>query len=171
MKNIRILLAALVFGAASLQADGPQTPLKGSAELERLKTLVGRWEGTTTMGNKPEKATVDYAITSNGSAVMETLGKGTSHEMVSIYHDRNGKLSMTHYCAMGNQPRLDLAKADASSLELVLGKDTGIDPVKDSHMHSLTLATPDKDHLTHTWTHWENGKEKDRTTFTLTRAK
>jgi hypothetical protein len=172
MKNIsRILLAVVGMSGTFLWAGGDHPPITGSAELERMKALAGRWEGTTTMGKEPQKAAVEYAVTSNGSAVEEKLFPGTPHEMVSIYYDRGGKLAMTHYCAMGNQPRMDLAKADAQGLEFSLGPDCGVNGAKDAHMHSLKLATPDKDHLTQTWTSWADGKQQDSTVITLTRAK
>ncbi len=31
--------------------------------------------------------------------------------MLSVYHDLNGKLTMTHYCMLRNQPRMKLVKS------------------------------------------------------------
>ncbi|MCK7511304.1 MAG: hypothetical protein MZV70_49445 [Desulfobacterales bacterium] len=51
---------------------------------------------------------VTYRITANGSVVLETLFPGTDHEMLTLYHLDNDRLGLTHYCAMGNQPRMEL---------------------------------------------------------------
>ncbi|MEE9214278.1 MAG: hypothetical protein V3U54_05695, partial [Thermodesulfobacteriota bacterium] len=78
----------------------------GSPEYEKMKTLAGTWEGTSSMGEEGEKVTVKYEMTSADSAIVETLFPGTPHEMVSVYYDDNGKLSMTHYCMIKNQPNM-----------------------------------------------------------------
>ena len=51
-------------------------------------------------------------VTAGGSAVHETLFPGSAHEMVSVYHLDGADLVMTHFCALGNQPRM---KADPKS--------------------------------------------------------
>ena len=83
-------------------------PAEHSKEFEQLKQLDGKWEGSVGMGGKAEKIEATYHVTAGGSAVVETLFPGTPHEMVSVYTDNGGKLSMTHYCMMGNQPKMDL---------------------------------------------------------------
>ena len=148
------------------------TPEKGSKELETIKGLEGHWEGTSTdMGadkGTPGKVTVDYHVTSGGSAVVETLMAGTPHEMVSIYHDENGHLVMTHYCLMHNQPRMSLKTSTPSEISLELAKDGGVDP-KSDHMHAITLQMPGANQLVQKWTSYEGGKASHTTTFTLTR--
>ena len=37
----------------------------------------------------------DIQVTSGGSALVEKLSPGTPHEMVSVYHDKDGELAMT----------------------------------------------------------------------------
>src|SRR6266480_4580961 len=116
-----LLIAAVCFSLAGLfvaQAGEYQsTPYTGSAEFERVKQLVGAWEGTSDMGKEGEKVRVEYRLTAGGSALVETLFPGSAEEMVSVYHDRKGKLAMTHYCMLRNQPRMTLAKADAQTIE------------------------------------------------------
>ena len=45
---------------------------------------------------------VSYRVTAGGSAILETTAAGTPMEMISMYHDRGGKLFMTHYRMLGN---------------------------------------------------------------------
>lgn len=174
MKKIGSLLTAvLLAGSICVQAGEVATaPHKGSPEFERLKGLVGVWEGESSKKHmEGEKLKVEYSLTSGGSALEEKLFPGTPHEMVSIYHDRDGKLCMTHYCMMGNQPRLELKTASAEKLELVLAKkDSGLSSPKELHMHSLTIAFSDPDHITETWTSYESGKLQESSVFQLSRS-
>ena len=82
----------------------------GKAALERLKTLAGTWRGHVVTEDGPP-ATVVYSVTAAGTAVTEALFPGTSHEMLTVYHLEGDDLVLTHYCAMGNQPRMKLARA------------------------------------------------------------
>ena len=160
-------------GAVSVGAREPHGATRaGSAEFEWVKSLAGKWQGTVQEGNgQSEPAMVEYQVTSGGSAVVETLFAGTPHEMVSVYHDHNGKLMMTHYCMLGNQPQLRLTGADAHQLSFSLAKGSGIDAVHDQHMHALSLHWTDPDHVTQVWTGYEGGKAKEATTIALSRVR
>ena len=57
--------------------------------------------------------------------------------MISVYHEKGGKLSMTHYCSIGNQPQMDLVHAAGKDLEFNFAKSNEIDVDKEGHMHSL----------------------------------
>src|SRR5579863_7305270 len=87
-----------------------------SKEFQQMKQLVGTWKGTKIGGAKdePDTVEVDYKLTAGGSTLQETLVPGTPHEMVTMYHDENGKLTMTHYCMMGNTPHMAVSKASRS---------------------------------------------------------
>ena len=77
--------------------------------------------------------------------------------MVSIYTVDGPDLFMTHYCVLGNQPRM---KADPKSPEnQIVFKFNGgnLDPTKDKHMHEATLTFVDDDHIEVKGTGWENG--------------
>ena len=152
--------------------EAARTASTSSKEFERIKQLAGRWEGMTRHGEgKEELAVVEYKVTSGGSAVVETLFPGTPHEMVSVYHtDGQGKLSMTHYCMIGNQPKLDLTQSDDNHVELSLASDSGIAP-EAMHMHSLNVTWQDADHLTQQWSSFDGGKPKETTTIRLSRAR
>ena len=73
-----------------------------------MKTLAGNWEGKHEMGGKSMTLKVNYKVSSAGSAVVETSFPGMPNEMVSVYTEVNGKVNMTHYCALQNQPTLKL---------------------------------------------------------------
>ena len=90
MKTYRLILAGmvglLVFGSAQVAAQ-EHKPYVGSQAFERMKQLVGSWEGTMDMGKGPEKIPAGYKLTSGGSAIVETVFEGTPNEMMTVYHD------------------------------------------------------------------------------------
>ncbi len=51
-------------------------------------------------------------MTAGSTVVHETLFPEQPHEMVSVYCVDGSDLVMTHYCVLGNQPRM---KADRNS--------------------------------------------------------
>lgn len=62
---------------------------KGSKDFERLKQIVGVWEGTSSMGEGggDKNVTIEYRLTSGGSPILETLFAGTPHDMASVYYE------------------------------------------------------------------------------------
>ena len=170
-----LVIAALCFSLTghfvAFAGDNQSAPYSGSKELERMKQLVGAWEGTSDMGKEGEKVRVEYRLTAGGSALVETLFPGSPEEMVSVYHDRKGKLAMTHYCMLRNQPRMTLKKADGQTLELVFAKDNDINPAKETHMHGVRITFEDNDHIVQKWTLFEKGKDKGGVTLKLARMK
>ena len=64
---------------------------------------------------------------------MEVINEGTPGSMISMYHPDGDKILMTHYCAVGNQPRM---------------RGTG------------TMTFTDPDHMIHEW-RWRAGDTVD----------
>lgn len=159
-----VLLAAVVPASAD--------PVDPKAAFERLKTLAGTWQGQAGHGEGSQPVTVVYRVASAGSVVQETLFPDTPHEMISMYHLADGQLVMTHYCAMGNQPRMKLDPAASTVERLVFAFDggTNFDPARDGHIHSGSLGLT-ADTLRGEWAYWSGGKEAGRNTFELKRAR
>jgi hypothetical protein len=139
-----------------------------SAEFDRIKALEGSWRGKGLMHGQNQDVLVTFHVTSGGNAVMETLDPGTPHEMVSLYHDEDGKLSMTHYCSAGNRPHMRLVNSTPEVLELSLRGSEGLSSRKESHMHALAL-TSQGGTLVEKWTSYAGGKPSGEAIFTLTR--
>ena len=165
------LVLSVEMGAARAGEEHHAAPSAVSlAEFEQIKHLAGRWEGTTQHGEGAEEpAVVEYKVTSGGSVVVETLFPNTPHEMVLVYHANKGKLSMTHYCMLGNQPELELTSANSQQLEFSLSSGSSI-PSSEEHMHALKLAWTDPNRLTQVWTSYKDGKPAFSSTFRLARA-
>jgi len=145
-------------------------PYEGSPALKTMKALAGSWEGTHIMHGKEIPATIEYKVSSNGSTVVETMFPGSPHEMINVYHDKAGKLAMTHYCAMGNQPHLDLVTMEGTTLSFSLSSDDTTHLAGEDHMHDLTIAMNDGGHLQQEWSFFEKGTRGGLTTFDLVRV-
>jgi outer membrane lipoprotein-sorting protein len=161
----RTLLACtllLAVGFQSAQADDkapiPAPAASKSAGLERMKTLVGTWLKVDENGKTTDEVASVIKLTAGGSAVVETLFPGQPMEMVSVYTADGSDLVMTHYCVLGNQPRM---KADPKSPEGTIKFDftggSNLDVAKDRHMHAATLKFVDADKIEIEGTGWENG--------------
>ena len=130
-------------------------PYKGSPAFERMKSLAGKWSGESPqMG----KMNTEFRLTAGGSVIEERFAAGTPMEMLSTYYDVNGKLVMTHYCVLRNQPRMRLTKSTAESLTFELAPTPGLNPAKDKHMHAATYTFVDADHFKLDGVAMENGK-------------
>lgn len=154
----------------SLAGDMELPPYEGSPALKAMKGLAGTWKGTHVMQGKELPAAVEYKVSSNGSSVVETLFPGTPQEMITVYHDKAGKLAMTHYCSVGNQPHLDMVNMDRNVLSFSLSSANSPAIEQEGHMHDLKITIADADHLKQEWTYYEKGNPGGTTTFTLVRA-
>ena len=161
MNKLILGLAAAVQFFTACQTSKPHTacaempPYQGSAEFEKMKSLVGEWSGESpVMG----KMNTKFRLIAGGSVVEERFEEGTPMEMLSTYHDVNGKLTMTHYCMLRNQPRMKLVKSTPNSLTFDLAPTPGLNPAKDKHMHGATYTFIDKNHFQLEGVAWENGK-------------
>jgi len=163
----------LLATSVALKADESEKPQpkKGSAEFERMKALVGTWKGKTDMGHGPMDMTVTYRLVAGGSVLEEKVFEGTPHEMVTMYYDQAGKLAMTHYCMFGNRPGMLLKSSDDKTIKLDFDKTCGVDPLKESHMHALTIGFEDADTITTSCKGIIDGKEMPEHPTTLKRVK
>lgn len=158
-RTVAGLALALCLSSATLAAQQMKEK-ESSPELDRMKGLVGTWKGIDSEG-KP--VNVSYKLVSEGTALMEALGsEGHAESMVTMYHLDQGLLMLTHYCSMGNQPRLQLDKRKGSDSTLVFTfrDGTNMKSVDDPHIDGLTVIFRDKSHFAQEWVFKEKGKEE-----------
>lgn len=68
-------------------------------------------------------------------------------------------LLMTHYCMLGNQPRMKAStKSLGNTLKFEFAGGTNLDPQKDKHMHGATLTIVDADHYEVEGVGWDKGE-------------
>ena len=161
----------LVLAVGIVSAETPtHEPYTGSPEFERIKQLSGTWRGRSVMQGKEQDITITYEVTSSGSAVVARHFPGTPNEMVSVYHDDEGKLSMTHYCALKNQPVLGLNNATANRIKLEYTNGINIDQEKDTHMRSLVITFVGENHIIEQWSMYKQGKPVEGSPIKLTKV-
>jgi len=98
MKILRAVAVGLLLVAGT--AAGSQSDAQKA--LEKLKSLVGTWQGKTVKGDSVEDI---FRLTAGGTAVMGEDKMG-SEEMLSLFYVDGDRLLMTHFCPSGNQPRM-----------------------------------------------------------------
>lgn len=164
MKLSRGILAGVAIALAA--AAGAQTQTKANPAWEKMKSLVGTWDGRE--GDKPVSAT--YTLVSNGTSLMESLNGEHDMNMVTMYAPDGDAIVATHYCAMGNQPRMRAAApGDAKKVDFQFVDATNVHG-DETVMRRLVVTFQDADHLQQAWTARTNGKDQT-SEFVYTRRK
>lgn len=151
--------------------SAPARAITAADAFALLKSLAGEWTGNTSGRNAggPSVAVV-YRPTAAGSVVEERLFPGTTHEMVTMYHLDGSKLIATHYCAMGNQPRLVLAP-ESTREELIFNflSATNLTSPEARHMRGGRIRVVDGNSVEAAWEVFENGVKVGENRFFLRR--
>jgi hypothetical protein len=166
-----VILSAVAFGSSAFAGEQMGAPVAHSKDFDRMKGLVGVWEGKADMGKGMEQFKVTYELTSAGNAVVEKFAAGQPHEMITVYHDYNGKLVLTHYCSLGNQPHMELTTSGDGTMQFVLSEQApNLVSLQEMHMHAHGIAIDGKNSMTQTWTLYDKGAKANEVTVKLTRA-
>jgi len=158
-----LLVAGLLLALSTMSNADDKAPAKlptppSNAAMEKLKKLAGTWVTVDKDGKPTEEIASIIKVTAGGSVVHETLFPGQPHEMVSVYTVDGSDLLMTHYCVLGNQPRMKAdSKSPANQIIFKFAGGGNLDPKKDKHMHEATLTIVDENHLEVNGIGWENG--------------
>jgi len=157
------LVVVLAFAAVARSDEKPQQQQQVAVAphptLERLKKQAGTWVEADKDGKPTDKVVSVIRVTAGGSAVHETLFPGQPHEMISVYHRDGEDVVMTHFCVLGNQPRMKAdPKSPSNQIHFVFAGGSNLDPAKDKHMHEGTITFVDDDHVEFSGVCWEDGK-------------
>ena len=166
------LLAGLAGCASPTTASAPvdeAAAARSARMFERLKDLEGTWVSSGADAAM-EGAELRYRVTSGGSAVIETIFPGAQHEMVSVYTLDNGRLVMTHYCAMGNQPfMVARTDTDEDTIHFVCERAGNTGSHADPHMHEGVFTLGDGT-LHAEWTMFKDLDRRGTVVIDLVRA-
>jgi hypothetical protein len=166
------LTIAALGGCAGQGGSGPRPVAAASGAqqavlLDQVKKLEGEWQGVDEHGNK-QTVTI-FKVSSNGSVVREIMMPGTEHEMTNIYHMDGPSLILTHYCAMGNQPRMRAQPGDGHTLDFKTDSVTNWTSPSQLYMGEMSLEIKDPTHIIEHWSHIKDGKTQGHTSMELTR--
>jgi hypothetical protein len=159
----RLFVCAVLLLALGLVAHGDETtkklpPVITNSGLETMKKLAGTWLAADNDGKPTDQVMSVIKVTAGGSVVHETLFPGQPQEMVSIYTADGPDLVMTHYCVLGNQPRMKAdPKSPANQIRFQFAGGSNLDPKKDKHMHAATLTIVDDGHIEIAGVGWDGG--------------
>ena len=164
LRNTVTALLALVLTVGA----GADTPSSNPA-WEKMKSLVGDWEGTA----EGHPARVSYKLVSSGTALAESLSTPDGGEMLTIYHPDGSRLVMTHYCTENNQPRMRATGLSSDGKRIVFNfvDVTNVSGPDAPHMVGLVVLFLDADHMTQQWTHQEAPGKTHTSDFQFTRKK
>jgi len=149
-----VLLSSLALAASSPAAQA----------FEKMKALAGEWHGTMDDG-KP--ITLSLASTSGNSVLMQT---DHTNDMLTMFHLNGDRLMLTHYCDMGDQPRMVAnISPDGKTVSFNFLDVTNLASPDMPYMRRLILNITDADHFSEQL-FYRNKKGKEvGMTFSLTR--
>lgn len=161
----RTVFTAILCLTTLAAADAPAS----DAAWKRLLTLAGEWEGTE--GGRT--TTLTYTVVSGGHSLLESMKMPAPEpDMVTVYHRDGEALMATHYCSMGNQPRMRAAAPipAGNSIRFRFVDVTNLRKPGEGHIRHLTVTFVDAGHFTQEWTSFGEGKEQSAV-FKWTRKK
>lgn len=168
-----MLLVVARLGADDTSNKPAAAGKKAVTLLDRMKSLEGDWEPVKPDDHfKAGQSVLQYRLIGGGSAVVETIMPGSPMEMLSVYHRDGDQLVMTHYCCVGNQPKMKARQGkDQNEIVFEFVGGTNVDPAKDAHIHGGTLRFLGPDHIQSEWEFYVKGKLSEKHAFELVRKK
>jgi flagellin-like protein len=166
-KGFASIVGSLLLIAIAAYAPSPAKATDSG--FDRLKILVGDWVAT---GEDGKPFTNNIRLVSNGTALEETFQTDQDNQMVTLYSADGSRVALTHYCSMGNQPRMESPVVTGTTDEFVFSFTgaTNLPTPDASHMHRLALQIDDADHFSETWTFRQKNGDTKRT-FNFVRKK
>ncbi len=136
-KVIMIALCLYFAGTANSQEDDSHQP---SEAFKRMERLVGTWKGTLirSIGDTLDLK-LNYKVISNRSTIVETVFEGET-QMVTLYYDEGDRLTMTHYCALRNQPVLNESRLTESTIFFDQSPSCALSKDKDAYVNTYSLT-------------------------------
>ncbi len=172
-------LLLIVSSTACRSTSGDWTPDLPESEfvdrhmLGEIAKLAGQWD------NVDEEGTVSngshFVVSSNGSIVREIMFPGDPHEMTNVYHMDGNRLVLTHYCAVGNQPRMKAAYPPrdvegGTAFAFAFDSVTNYREEHEGYMGAMTLTILANGEIRQDWDHFDaEGTKTSTMSFTLRR--
>lgn len=174
MRHVLIVLALAiplgVAGAEEREHHGPPPP--NDPRFEFLKKLEGTWKGDTGKEGKPE-GVFEFRVTAGGHAVEERDFVGSPMEMLTVYHMDGEDLVATHYCMVGNQPRVKAAKKirDDTLAFSCSGRPGNAGSHDDGHIHGWSMRLDREGRLHYSGEFLEKGEVTEKPSFVMTKQR
>jgi len=156
-------LVALSVATATPAAAEPD------ARLEFLKGLQGSWVGQ--FDEMGEQA-FEFRVTAGGHAVEEREMLGTPMEMLTVYYLEGDNLIGTHFCMLGNRPRVKATpRVEDNTLTFACNGTPGNSKSHDEeHVHGWSMRLDDDGRLHYSAELVRDGQVTQAPTVVLTRS-
>ena len=169
-KLLSFLLLSTAVGCSSPEVREITEP--GDPRFEWFQSLPGTW--ISTEDSSMAGTEVTYRLTSGGTVLEEVIDPGSDHEMVTMIHPHRQGLYLTHYCAIGNQPRMraepakPIEEGEASIVDFRCDGGTNMRE-EDMHMHRAVFTFFSEDHIQAAWTMVQDGEKIETRRIDLVR--
>jgi hypothetical protein len=151
--------------ASGVRAAMAATP-EAKAAWEKLRTLEGEWEG-----QHPETGawmpSASMKVSSSNSVLRELMFPGSAHEMTNMYHLDGDRVVLTHYCAMGNQPRLAARGLQGDTLHFTIDSVSNLADAQGMFMGDLQVTFKPDGTVVQQWRSYNEGKLSDEHTVEI----
>lgn len=146
------------------------TPAEKEALIDLIKAMEGDWITLDATGK--EVLTSSFKVTAGGSVVREVVFPGQPQEMTNLYHMDGPDLILTHYAALGNQPRLRASQGKLKGvIQFELDSITDWKGASQPYRGALVLRVLDPNHVIFSWSVVEAGQVSGHAEFDLRRKK
>lgn len=164
-----LLVGGCQTGAPSRPVVQAATAQEKQATIDRIKSLNGTWNIVEDDG-KVQGQTV-FSV-GGGSTVREVMFAGGEHEMTNMYHMDGQAIVCTHYCAMGNQPRMkcDASNVPGDSIRFTLDRVSNLRKPDEPCMREMVLTFKDANTIEQRWISFKGDTKTEEVVFTLKRA-
>lgn len=142
--------------------------------MKLLAGLEGTWRLVQEDGSLSKETSV-FKPSSAGAVVREIMMVGEPHEMTNLYHMDGDAVVCTHYCAVGNQPRMVATKGiedtdEGPAIDFHVDSVSNYLEAHDHYMGGLKLVFVDSDTVHQVWTTFNaEGEVAHAMTFVLKR--
>ncbi|MDG1893029.1 MAG: hypothetical protein P8L18_17135 [Verrucomicrobiota bacterium] len=130
MKNHKIIITLLISAFTTILSVHAQDGSKKNPAFEKMKTILGKWEGTLERAGKKIHLQTQYRLIGGGVSIVEDWIED-GEEMITVYHNKNGQLNAIHFCALGNAPAFTLSSMRDDTLTFTFDPICGLNATKE----------------------------------------
>lgn len=172
----RILMLLTLLALIALPVAAGEHSDHGTApsdpRLEFLKGLQGTWVGEFDQAEMGGKQRFEFRVTAGGHAVEEREMIGTPMEMLTVYYLQDRDVVGTHFCMLGNRPKVRAAaRVENDTLTFACDGTPGNARSHDEeHVHGWSMRLDDRGRLHYSAELVREGRVTQAPTTILTRS-
>lgn len=131
MSNTRAFVIGAVMVALTMSATAHARTDPAASAFGRLKALTGIWRP---VDNPDSPLRIRFSLTAGGTVLVEEWTRHDQPHSLKLYHRDGPDLIATHYCPLGNQPRMSMVEhGEEGDIRFAIRDVTDLDGVHESH--------------------------------------